>query len=276
LTVRVKVYRFLYILVNGLYWTDFKGEPKLLSEKYEASVNYYDNAVYFIDDESHIQKVDLKDNKAETVVKSNVSSILIIDDIMYYIQQMGENMHSLFGLELKTRKVKELASGVDMEYLYDCWGFAGVIIQEKNQLAICSYAGGIEQKQDILENQSLVGFLPDRSIIYSEAADEGDEIGIYCKKDFTDTNPKLLIEKENIHHIILHKDEMVFTVLNQNGPIEVYQYDFQTEKCNKIGNTNYDISDFNEEYVVSCYDDAIGVVNLIERKTGKCIPMSDQ
>ena len=58
--------------------------------------------------------------------------------------------------------------------------------------------------------------------------------------------------------------------------IEVYLYNFEEKKYSKIANSSYEIRDFNDEYIACGSDDGLGSVNLIDRKTGEQIILSEK
>lgn len=256
---------------QGLYFNNLKGKEILLADNYYCSVNYYDDSVYYIDNNFNIRKVDVNTQSSNIVVQENgnsIKDILIIDDIMYYIQDKGSEKFSLFGYNLSTGKVKEIAEGISFHYLYDYCGSAGVIIKESNKFAICSYEKGVEKLFDNLEYE-IQGFLPDQSIVYYDD-------GVYCKKNFDDENSELLFECDNISRIIFHSNEIIFSTIDEYGLIEVYLYNFEEKKYSKIANSSYEIRDFNDEYIACGSDDGLGSVNLIDRKTGEQIILSEK
>lgn len=236
----------------------------LLTDNYNSCANYYDESVIYIDNEYNIQQIDLHGKNQKTIIKNNglkISNVLIINHILYYLQEKEEDLFSLYAFNLIDNHKKELLQGVNFRFLYDYCGSVGVISQIESKFMICNYDNGTIKIYDNPEFE-IQGFLKDGSLVYYEN-------NMLCmKRDFDSSDKKVLFEDTNIYRIIMHSEEMIISTLDTYGMIEVFLYDFINNEAKKIANSNYLPRDFNDKYIVCCSEDGVGSVELIDRDTG--------
>ncbi len=254
---------------SGLYLkkldTDNVSQGVLLSDSYYGCANVYGNCVIFIDIDYNIVEMNLENGGKEIIVENNshsISDALIINDILYYIQETESDIFSLYALDLEKNNSKKIADNINPYYLYHYCGNAGVISNMEDQLLICNMAEGIVQSHDNAEYE-IQGFLNDGTIIYYK---DGK---IYAKQDFDSDKSEILYENDNIYRIILQPEELLICTLDQYGLLEVFLYHFSQNHVDKIANANSVPRDFNEHYIVCAYEEeGIGAVELMERENG--------
>ena len=238
----------------------------MLTDSYYGCANIYGNNIIFIDEEFNIVKSNLKTEKKEILVKCNKYSIqdaLVIEDVLYYIQETEEDTFSLYTLNLKDKEKKIIVENINPHYLYHYMGNVGVLSKKKNELIICNMTEGIVKKYEKQEYE-IQGFLEDGTVIYYE---DGK---VYAKQSLERDKTEILYEDNNIYRIILHSKEMLICTLDEYGLLEVYIYNFTKKEINKIANANTVPRDFNEDYIVcASEEEGIGGIELIERKSGR-------
>lgn len=262
---------------QGLYYKNLNEELSeaavLLSDNFYACANVYQDHVIFIDCDDCISKVDLKGEDSEILVDNGgtyISDALVIGDVLYYLTEAEENEtneNTLYALDLNTKQTKQLVSHVNYRYLYHYNGMAGVISREDNELLACSMEDGVVQKFNDLEYE-IMGFLDDGTVIcYGDGA-------IYTKTNPSDKESLKLLELEDVYRIIVHPDEMLICTIDGYGLIEVFIYNFEKEKLDKIANANTIPRDFNEQYVMCQPEmEGVGTVELIDRKNGDIVSL---
>lgn len=262
---------------QGLYYKNLNEELSeaavLLSDNFYACANVYQDHVIFIDCDDCISKVDLKGEDSEILVDNGgtyISDALVIGDVLYYLTEAEENEtneNTLYALDLNTKQTKQLVNHVNYRYLYHYNGMAGVISREDDELLACSMEDGVVQKFNDLEYE-IMGFLDDGTVIcYGDGT-------IYTKTNPADKKSLKLLEMEDIYRIIVHPDEMLICTIDGYGLIEVFIYNFEKEKLDKIANANTVPRDFNEQYVVCQSElEGVGTVELIDRKNGDIVSL---
>lgn len=256
------------ISYSGLYKKELGEDASkagiLLSDSYYGCANLYKNQAIFIDTDKNIVKTDFQGKGKEILVRNNGCSIqdaLIVEDVLYYIQEKENERYTLYAMDLLNQKTKNIAERINPHYLYHYCGNVGVLDQEQKKFMICD-------KDKILEEYNapeyeIQGFLNDGTIIYNK---EGK---LYKKQSFKDSNGEILCNKENIYRTLLKSKEMMICTLDEYGLLQVFIYDFSQGNINKIANPNTVPRDFNDDYIVcASEEEGMGNVELIRREQG--------
>ncbi len=254
---------------SGLFVKQFNEDKNaagtLLSDSYYGCANLYEEQVIFIDADSNIVKTDLQGNKKEIIVKSNGYSIqdaLLIEDVLYYIQETEGDIFALQALDLKSQEKKKIADAVNPHYLYHYCGNVAVIDKKQNELVICNEKEKIIKRYDD-PGYEIQGFLNDGTIIYME---EGK---LYQKHSFETKKAELLFDQGDIYRVVVKPKEMLVCTIDGYGLMQVFFYHFSQKNLEKIANANTVPRDFNDNYIVcASEEEGMGSVELISREQG--------
>lgn len=258
----------------GLYLKDLnsRNDKKeiLLADNCRSSINVYQNNVYYIDIEYNINVINLDSLQNKLFVSSNGHPLfdsLLIDDVMYYIQELEDGKSSLFSINVNEQHPKEIVTDINPQYLYNYCGKIGVQLQNSQKLLFFDSIGNIIDEQNDFKFE-VQGFLEDGSIIYNM------DQKIYRTENFESGIGELLFDNKDIYRTIVNSNEIMFITLNDHQLIQVYTYNLSNKTCEKLANANYIPRDFDKKYIACCSDSGLGSLELIDRSTGEIFTFS--
>lgn len=260
---------------SGLYLKNLKNneESILLSDEYYGCANKYKDSVIYISTDYNIMEEQLDNKECKVLIKGNGRSVkdaLVIEEVLYYIQETEEDIFTLYAFDLQKNKKEEITTNIYPYYLYHVCGNVGVISKEMDKILICNIEKKVIKEYNKFEHE-IQGFLDDGTVIYYYNNE------IYQKEKIDSNKKKTIIKKEDIYRIIVKQEEMLICTLDQYGLIEVYIYKFSENKLQKVANANSIPRDFNEKFIVcASEEEGLGNIELINREDGNIFPIIKQ
>ncbi len=263
------------VLVNDTY--EFKGLYKkdagtssqdsgeLLYDKYYSCVNYYKGALYFIDIEHNIMKLDLNTKEVGSIVESgenSVKNLLIIDNLMYYLQGDKDDNFILFAYDLKTNDTVQIAEQVYWLYLFNYGNAICTLSENKDKINVWDPDTDELKQYDSFEFEVLQ--IWDDSSVLCYGNDR-----LYLYKDIEAEEYEEIVHSENIISVIVRKTNILISTLDEYGMIEVFLYSTPNKTIRKIANADYVPREFNDQFILCGSDSGVGEIQLIDIETGK-------
>lgn len=277
-----KEYRGLYCMDMNHAKTD--QSITLLSPNYAGWVNLYQDDIYFINTNHKISRILRKSGQEEVfsdMENFSVDRLLIIGDWMYWTEYEKDFMVKAYCLD-GTKEQKVLKTDMDKGYqeLFAYNGSVGFLIKEGRVFRTWNPENGNVteykwQDPDAQEEDTLYGFIENKFPVYYSGGD------IYISKDFERSGERKVCSLSEItgtyreqYQVLIHKDEILITVINHEQDIAVFEnyiYSLKRNTLDRTADSYNPPQEWNDTYITGGHQEIYDDAELVDRKSGEHI-----
>lgn len=236
----------------------------LLYDRFNYGLNYYKDALYFVDTQYQLIRYDTITSEASSFRQDNskaVQDALVINDALYFIEERtAKDGYQLMCYNLLSGEETLIANDVDWRRISHYRD--NVMVQSADKIPLVFSAETHEQIE-------IGPFKKDLDVL--QILDNGKVIGYsqmtFYACDLDGANQKELFCAENIYSFIITQEHIFYSTVDEHAYTQTFSYSFDENKTEKILTTTYPITGYSDS-VLYCSDFAgFGYLYSIDTRT---------